>query len=325
VRNLRIACIGGGSIGERHLRNLISLGQKDLVVFDPDTGRAAGVAAKHAVERASSLDAAVEGSDVVLICSPPHLHREHILAASDGRRALFIEKPLVATVQDLDALAATSVTDARTFVACNFRFHPPMARLKALVVNGDLGKVYSLRGRFGQYLPDWRPTTDYRKGYSANRSLGGGIVLDRVHEFDYAVWLLGAVRDAIAVTARVGDLEIDVEDLAEITLQFQSGAIGQLHVDYLRPEYDCSCEVVGEHGLATWTFQSHSLEWYDRRRGERIRQQWTNCDVNTMYVEQMRHFLAVALNEAASSNTLSDATAVTRLAMRCRDGRSAST
>ena len=98
-------------------------------------------------------------------------------------RALFIEKPLA---HDRAALAAIrrAIADrtVATMVGCNYRFEPGLVRVQELLAAGAIGKPLSCRAEFGQWLPSWRPATDYRKGYAARRETGGGIILDRIHD-----------------------------------------------------------------------------------------------------------------------------------------------
>ena len=92
-------------------------------------------------------------------------------------------------------------------------------------VHGLVGRVLSARADCGFYLPSWRPGRDYRQTYSARARDGGGILLDAIHEFDYLRWLLGEVTEVFCIAGRWSRLEIDVEDLAEVSLRFASGAL----------------------------------------------------------------------------------------------------
>ena len=101
-------------------------------------------------------------------------------------------------------------------VGYNFRFYPPLQAMRQALVEGCIGRLISLRAEAGQYLPDWRPGSDYRQGASARRELGGGVVLELSHELDYIRWLGGEVESVGALVGKLSDLEIEVEDTAEI-------------------------------------------------------------------------------------------------------------
>ena len=57
-----------------------------------------------------------------------------------------------------------------------------------------VGQLVGASAWFGSWLPDWRPDVDYRETYSAQRSLGGGVLLDAIHELDLLVWLAGGAQ-----------------------------------------------------------------------------------------------------------------------------------
>lgn len=312
--------IGCGSIGKRHLRNLLHLGVRDLLAYDPREDRRKEVVGELGVAVTADLDGAYDsGVGVAYVCSPPSLHVTQALQAAKFGCHLFIEKPLADSLAGVEQLLAT-IKERRliSLVGCNFRFHPGLQGAKALMREGVIGRALFARAQFGQYLPDWHPWEDYRQGYSAQRHLGGGVVLDRIHELDYLRWLLGEVDSISGFVGKVSRLETDTEDLAELILRFQSGAVASIHVDYLRRTYECSCEIVGEDGTIEWSFQDHSVRWY--RAAEKCwhARQWVNYDVNTMYVEQTRHFLACLRGEAQSACDASDGSRVLALALQAR-------
>ena len=53
-----------------------------------------------------------------------------------------------------------------------------------------------MRAEYGQYLPAWRPSRDYRETYTAQSAQGGGILLDASHEIDYVRWIGGEIAFA---------------------------------------------------------------------------------------------------------------------------------
>ena len=108
-----------------------------------------------------------------------------------------------------------------------------MRRLRELARAGAIGRVVSARLEFGSWLPDWRPSQDYRDGYAVRRASGGGIVLDAIHELDYARWLVGDVHSVACFADRLSSLELETEDVAAVLLRFAGGAIDTSDVGFL--------------------------------------------------------------------------------------------
>lgn len=179
----RVCVVGCGSIGQRHVRNLVDLGGADVLGVDPRRDRRALVATAHGIETRSSLEEAWKWSpDIVFVCTPTSLHMPPAIEAAARGCHLFIEKPLSHNRDEVGRLASLAAERSLvSMVACNLRFHPGLLRVKELVDAGSVGTVVACRAEFGQYLPDWRPAEDYRASYSARSELGGGVILDVVH------------------------------------------------------------------------------------------------------------------------------------------------
>lgn len=278
----------------RHARNLIALGQSDVVAYDTSRERREAIARELGVATADDLDAAWNARpDAVLITTPTSSHLPLAREATRRGAALFVEKPLGDTLDGVaelvDAVVQAGVV---SLVGCNMRFHPGVRALKELVDTGALGTILSAHFEVGQFLPDWRPSIDYRTSYSARRELGGGIILDAIHELDYARWLLGEVSEVACFADHVSSLEIDTEDVAAILLRFETGAIAEVHLDYVQRAYSRGCKLVGELGTARWDYNESRLDLYLAHDGEwTARPLFDEWDPNTMYLEELRHFL----------------------------------
>ncbi len=299
--------VGCGSIGRRHARNLKALGARHIWTFDVDAARARALAQEVGGRAWTQWEAVLEaGPQVALVCSPPVFH---VLQALDlARRGvhLFIEKPLAASMEGVDRLVEeVRARGLHTLVGCNFRFHPGLQHLRRWLEEGVLGRPLFARATFGQYLPDWHPWEDYRKGYSARRDLGGGVLLDRIHEFDTLWWLFGPVSRVKGWLVHTGHLEIETEDLVEAWLEFRQGTRASVHTDYLNRRYTCRLEVLGTEGTATWSYAPHEVRLYRGETAEEERMAWPRYDGNAMYVEEMKHFLRVlaGLEEAVKPLT----------------------
>ncbi len=309
--------VGVGSIGKRHIANLRRVGVRRIWAYDPQIERVDEAEARWGVRGFSSLeDALAAGPKAVLVCSPPVYHVPQALAAARAGAHLFVEKPLSASLEGVDELLAeVEARGLKTLVGCNFRFHPGLQHLRAALQEGALGRVLFARAEFGQYLPDWHPWEDYRQGYSARRDLGGGVVLDRIHEIDYLVWLFGPVEEVTGWVGRVSDLDIETEDLAEAWLRFRSGVRAAVHVDYLNRTYTCRAEVVAAEGTAWWSFLPHEFRLYRAAEAETRAWSWPHYEVNDMYLAQTEHFLRVLAGEEPSAKDLRQARHILEVAL----------
>lgn len=293
--------VGCGSIGRRHLGNLKALGVTRLLAFDPSLERREAARVDFGAAPMATLEEGLEtlqaAGGAVLLCSPTALHLEQARQAVRVGAHLFIEKPISHVREGVpELLRDADARGVRILVGCNFRFDRGLRRMKEALEAGAVGRPLMASATFGQYLPDWHPWEDYRKGYSARRELGGGILLDAVHEMDAIRWLLGEVEAVSCFAGQVGDLEVDVEDHADLLLRFSSGITGQVHVDYLRRSYHRGVEVHGTEGSLAWTFQERELRRYDPASKEWSVEEWKadpDYSVNTMYLDEMRHFLGV--------------------------------
>ena len=297
---MKFLVVGCGSIGTRHIRNLQELQVKEIIGFDSKPERRAETNALLGISTFDDYATALaQDPDAVLICTPTSLHLSYAQQAVKQKAHVFIEKPLSHSLDDVDAFLATvEQHNVITLVGCNYRFHPGLQAIKTKLDNGQIGKPLSAHVEFGQYLPDWHPWEDYRQGYSANQSLGGGIILDRIHEIDYITWLLGDPTEVFCFADTLSNLEIDTEDIAKTLIRFKNGTLADIHVDYLQRAYHCSCKIVGEKGTLLWDYQKHAVHHYCSKSKQWHISQWKDAyDANDMYLKEMAHFLACIKKE----------------------------
>ncbi|MBI4550062.1 MAG: Gfo/Idh/MocA family oxidoreductase, partial [Candidatus Omnitrophica bacterium] len=196
------------------------------------------------------------------------------------------------------------------------RFHPSVRLLKNMIDAGEIGKALSARAHYGGYLPGWHPWEDYRRMYSSRRELGGGVILDAIHEIDTLYWLLGDVQAVQSMWGKVSELEIDTEDAAEILLHFRSGALGSVHMNYFQqPEYRY-CHVAGTGGTLVWDTVRKRVEHYSlREKVWKIYPEREDFESNEMFVDEMKHFLACLEGREKPVHSLEDARRVLEIAL----------
>ena len=321
LRKPRILVIGCGSIGKRHIGNLIALRAGEIRACDASQERAGETGARFGIETEIRLSSAwAWNPDIALIATPPSSHVELAIEAARRGCDLFIEKPLSDRkqgVRQLEGLVRRK--DLVSMVGCNLRFHPGLVRVKQILEKGSIGRVLSAIVEFGQYLPDWHPTEDYRKGYSARVDLGGGIVLDAIHEIDYIRWLVGEVQSVACMAGTFSSLEMQTEDTAAMLLYFTRGAVGEVHLDYIQRAYSRRCKIIGEGGTVAWDFTEGTVRWYEAEEGcwrtFRTPRTW---DVNRMYIDEMRHFLSSRARRSRTCLDIAEAARVLEIAFAAK-------
>lgn len=292
---MQFVLVGAGSVGLRHMKNLTALGHTVSVVYDPDSGKAKDVLNIDRKTRLTGDEAVAfaEPCDAMLICSPPAEHIRQLHMALDHGRDAFVEKPLSHTLAGTAELIKTIEKDGRVvLVGCNLRFFASLKRVRELIDTGAVGRPLSARVCGGFYLPYWRPHLDYRHNYSAQAKLGGGAILDFIHELDFMRWLFGEAVEVMCMAGTVSQLAIDTEDLVAAIIRFESGLVAELHLDYLQPTYRRGVEIIGEAHTLVWDYIEQSIRLYTPDNNTyQVIQESIGTERNMMFVEEMEHFV----------------------------------
>lgn len=318
----RILIVGYGSIGRRHARNLSALGLRALSVCEPDPSRRAAAQEDLCGPVFADLEAALDDPpDVVFVCTPPASHISVALEAAQRGCHLFIEKPLCDRLDGVDRLEdEVRPRNLITMVGCNLRFHPTLRKVKDLLEERAVGRPVAIRAEVGQYLPDWHPWEDYRRLYSTRRVEGGGVILDSIHELDYVRWMMGEVSAVACIAGHLTALEMDTEDTAAVLLRFASGAIGEVHLDYVQRPYSRTCQVIGEEGTIRWDYSAGQTRWYAAATGERtFFDNPSGWDANQMYVDEIRHFLACLTRSTMPMQDIFEGRRVLEIALAAKE------
>jgi len=326
---MRFVVLGAGSVGRRHLRNVLSLGHQVAAVCDPDLAKLEElrtiVPGVHMTQ--DETEALGQQADAALICSPTSLHVRQARKAVQQGLHVFIEKPLSHTLDLAEELIKEATAANRiVLVGCNLRFFPSLQLVKRLLEEGRVGRPLAARAQCGYYLPFWHPASDYRNGYSANQAAGGGVILDSVHEFDYLRWLFGEVMEVFCYAGKVSDLDIDTEDHAEILIRFASGMTANVHLDYLQRTYRRSCEFIGEDGVIVWDYIGQTVSLYGKEdRHVEMFLESINVARNQMFIDELAHFVRCIHGEEKPSLDAAGGRAVLKVALAAktsaREGR----
>jgi len=297
---MKFLVVGCGSIGERHICNLNHISShNEIICCDLKRELLSRIKHRYNIEKTYTCfeEALNHDVDAVLVCTPTSLHIPIALAAADRGYHIFMEKPLSHTMDGVNELIEkTNKKKLAIMVGFNLRFHPNLQKIKTILKERMIGKVMYASVKFGEFLPDWHPWENYRKSYSARKALGGGIILDAEHELDYIQWFLGEVEEVFCFADKLSNLEIDVEDVAEILLKFKTKAIAEVHMDYISRVYSRSCQIIGEEGTICWDFNEKTVKLYTAGRGWQSFPE-RNFDFNDTYFEEMKHFIRCVRGE----------------------------
>jgi predicted dehydrogenase len=259
----KILIIGLGSIGSRHLNIAKSkFPQAQIRVLrssekiDTDTNKDFFY---------NPEDAIAFDPQIVFIANPANFHLSSATPFIKNNRYFFIEKPISNNLDEAKKfLEICKKENSMVQVGYNLRFLSSLKKFKNYIDKGIIGDIWSIRSEIGQYLPSWRPKSDYRQTVSAKKSLGGGVVNELSHEIDYLLWIFGNIKWIRAITSKQSDLDVDVEDSAYIQMGFQycqnKNLIASLNMDFIRHDRKRECIVIGSKGSIKWNGINGTVE-----------------------------------------------------------------
>lgn len=326
---MRFLIAGLGSIGRRHFRNLIALGEKDIVLLRtrkstlPDD-ELQGYPVETDVYEALKK----HKPDAVVVANPTAMHLDVAIPAAEAGCHILLEKPVSHSLERLDILRATAETNrSNILVGFQFRYHPTLHKARQLIEANTLGKILTVHAQWGEYLPQWHPWEDYRQGYAARADLGGGVIITLTHPLDYLRYLLGDMEALWSFNSHLSPLEVEVEDVAEIGLKFSSGAVGGVHVNYFQRPPVHRLEIAGTKGTLRWDNADGRLHLYRMSTPFGSYSDQSPDPVveiflppegferNQLFVAQTRHFIEIVRGQAEPVCSLEDGVKALRIAL----------
>ncbi len=223
---LRIAVVGAGLIGVRHIEEIQANADCALAcVVDPGP-KAAAVAAQYGVPLYATLaEGLADKPDGLIIATPNALHVEQGLACVAARVPMLVEKPLAHTVEAGRRLVDAAEAAGVPLLVGHMRRHSPiMDEAIRVIRSGKLGRLVGVIGSTVYCKPAvdgyFDPPNDWRR-----RPGGGPILINMIHEVDALRSMLGEI---VAVQAMASNAirGFEVEDTVAMALSFAGGALG---------------------------------------------------------------------------------------------------
>ena len=242
------------------MKNCLELGYSDVYIYSSSFKNYELVSSdRYFIDLTDALHAQVY--DAIFISTPTSSHIDLVKCLIDTpHKCIYLEKPLSDSLEDLEIIASSRFNNKENMViGYDLRFDPGIEKCISWMEEGAIGKPISFSAFAGSYLPDWRPTVDYKESMSAKKQSGGGVMLDLAHEFDYLYYLFGSLKRLSCFYKNSGALDIETEDIANVIFDFSSGVSGSLSLDYLQREYTRYCRITGSEGSLLWDYAANSV------------------------------------------------------------------
>ncbi|MHB8138829.1 MAG: Gfo/Idh/MocA family protein [Smithellaceae bacterium] len=308
---MKFLICGIGSIGQRHYKNLQSLGH-ELALFRTGGGANAPFIDQFLTEEKSAgrliktyynFQEAIDDfrPDAVFITNPNSRHLETAMLAAKSGCNLFIEKPLSHTRDGLEELKTLAdKKKLKIMIGYNLRWHPLLKKMKKMVADGDVGQPISAHIEMGENIEDWHPWEDYRQAYAAYKEGGGGAVLCFSHDIDYLYWFFGMPEKIHAVGGKITPLGGDAEDMVKALLEYKNKFIASLHLDYWQKPPRRFFEIIGTKGKITWDYYAKYLTLVSRDNNTSpiVYSVSDNFDRNDMFIDETKDYISALGNRS---------------------------
>lgn len=309
---MKFLVVGLGSMGKRRIRNLQYLKAGEIIGFDVREDRRREAEEKYAIKTFDEFDKALQDQpDALVISTPPALHVKYAMEAAKNNKHFFMEANVL--TEGMDELIA--LCDEKRIVAapsCTMRFHPGVKLMKKIVDNNTIGKNLAFSHHCGQYLPDWHPWEDYRKFYAARRMTGACREMVPF-ELTWITWILGKVTKISGMKDKLSNLEVDIDDVYQLLLEFENGSLGNMLVDVVSRFPFRTCKLIGETGAIIWdanekyvkVFTVDSGKWKKYEYEAGVPERGYIYGEKT-YIDEMAHFIGAIKGEEKYMHSLAE-------------------
>ncbi len=299
---MRIAIVGFGSVGKRHLNNLLLLGIKDIVLVSSHLKTRIYNINGSSIPVENEIASILGSVNAIVISNETSLHHEYLNLAVRNNIHVYIEKPIACNTNQIKNIF-NEVIDRKVIVAVGtqFRFNKRLIKLKALLEDGDLGEIISVMSTHGEHIADYHPKENFRASYSANKDQCGGVLLTQIHHIDYIDWLFGPFTHSFANEMPAPSLGIDTDAIINYSLISRKTNLQvHGHLNYLQRPKSTKLFVIGDKGVANWDYESNALTI--RTSSGQINDTEV-LDRNDMFIESMHNFLeSIRLSKMPHSN-----------------------
>jgi predicted dehydrogenase len=284
----RVLIIGGGGIGQRHIRGFLKTDRAEVSVCEVDPAKLEHLVATYEIDQAYAQldDAQLSDFDMAVIAAPAHVHISLGRCLADAGVPFLMEKPLAVTMDGVDELVeCAQFRDLVVRVGYIRRSRPWVQKLRDDLGSGRIGNVRMCYMNVSQEFPKYRP--DYQKTYYAKEAMGGGAILDCASHFvDLALFTMGAVKEVGAMYDRLVLEGVECEDSFLLNLRMASGAMVNMTVNQFQKPNVCTAEFIGAKANLKLVDTKALLEFADDDSGKVQTESFLDTSMSPMEIHE---------------------------------------
>lgn len=250
---MKIAVIGTGSMGKKHVRVLKNIPEvNEIIISDinrkilEDTSKRFGILKKYQ-NHLEMLEK--EKPDGVIVATPPDSHKKNVIDSINAETNVLVEKPIAHTIEDAEEMIkAAEKKDVIFTVGHIERFNPVVTKIKGFINDDLLSNIYLINTR--------------RVGPFPKRLLGKveGVLIDlAVHDFDIINYLGGKIKNIQSQIIKSGKQEIYVKTL----LDLENNIKASCEFSWITPTRHRNIEVYGGAGMLKGDFYTQDVWFYE--------------------------------------------------------------
>ena len=304
LNKLKVLFIGVGSIGKRHLKNIVTVANSCNIDLTIDALRSSFKPLDEDIKEYVSTQYMnyedISNYVCVFITNPTYMHFDTIKKLKNKAKYFFIEKPLDSKPLSDEEL---KVFDKKNiyYVACPLRHTKVFKTLQNILKDK---KVYCARAICSSYLPNWRKDVDYRKIYSAKKE-SGGVKVDLIHDFDYLFSLFGLPKKYSLYSNKISNLDIESCDYTSFIGEYNDMYV-ELHLDYFGRGNKREVEIYTEDDVIIADFVNSKI---------RVNNVWENLsqERNDYCIDEIKYFLLLINNEVNNINDINYANNILKI------------
>ena len=318
-----ILVVGAGSVGKRHMKNLVSLGA-DVSAVDPRNDRlveaAEEITLQSSFETINKALKSGEKFDGVVVGSPTKYHVEQCEAVIKAGVSVLLEKPVSITLKEAEHLKKVLEKNPKSklLLGYTYRWWPPLLEFKKLIKSKKVGKIRYIEFMMGAHLADWHPWEKYQEFFMSSKKLGGGALLDESHFIDLLIWMFGMPKSLFARVDKISSLEIETDDNVDILIEYNDGLRANIHLDLYRRPHERYIRAIGDDGSIEWSIEPNCVK-IGTKEGQVWKTNNFSSSRNDMFVNVAKEFLAIIDGSLDPSCTIDDGVKVMKLIEASRE------